>query len=363
MVIAIDSSSAEKPQRTGVEEYAFQLIESFKKQSLGEGNSLVLFSPTKLNWFFKKGWMQFRVTWELFRRPPAVFFVPGQGLPFFISKKIKVATTIHDVGFCSRPDLYRSSEVGRQKSATRRAVKRADIIFVPSDFTKKQLVQFFHAKPEKIKVIPLAADKIFIQQNKEAIEPILNKYRLGYKNYFLFVGRIEAKKNPIVLIPAFNEFKKNMGFGDPMRLVFAGPASWRSLEAKKAAAESPYKNFISWIDFVPREDLPGLMSGARALVAPSWYEGFGLTPLEAAASGTPTIVSDIPAHHEVMDNTAVFVLPMASEDWSTALTRAAREPMVMSELSTKALERVKQFSWETTTKNTWEELWNLLPKS
>jgi len=360
MIIAIDASSAEKSQRTGVEEYAWQLIEGFKELSLlGSEAQLCLYNREQLRWPFKRFWLQLRVTWELLRRPPEVFFVPAQSLPFFVSKKIKVATTIHDVGFRRRSDLYQPSEVRRQNAATRRAVKRADIIFVPSEFTKKELVELFHARQEKIIVTPLAADKMFVQQEKAAIEPILNKYRLGYKNYFLFVGRVEAKKNPMALIPAFNEFKKNMGFGDPMRLVFAGSAGWRSGEAKKAAAVSSYKDFISWLNFVPREDLPALVAGARALVAPSWYEGFGLTLIEAAACGTPVIASDISAHHEVMGDAALFVPPMAAEQWAMAFTRTAREAVLMSDLSVKGLERVKQFSWVSTIKKTWDSLCSL----
>ncbi|MFA6132167.1 MAG: glycosyltransferase family 1 protein [Patescibacteria group bacterium] len=364
ITIAIDSSSAEKPQRTGVEEYAKQMVDGFKELSIMGGEvELRLYNLSTLRWSLKRGWMQFRVTWELWRRPPNVFFVPGQGLPFFIPKKVKVATTIHDVGFRSRPDLYHHAEVGRQNIATRRAVKRADVIFTPSEFTKNELINFFHAKPEKVIVIPLAADKLFVQAGREALEPVLNKYRLGYKNYFLFVGRVEAKKNPAMLVPAFNDFKKNMGFGDPMRLVFAGRLGWRGEEVKKAAALSPYTDYISWLDFVPREDLPALVGGARALLAPSWYEGFGLTPLEAAASGTPVIASNIPAHREVMCEAAEFVPPMAPDQWAAALTRTAREPGILDNLSTKGLACVKQFSWDKTVKQTWEALWNMLPKS
>lgn len=357
MIVAIDSSSAEKPQRTGVEEYAFQLVENFKRQTLEEGDRLVLFSPATLKWPFKKGWMQLRLTWELLRRPPNLFFVPAQALPFFIRRKIKVVTTIHDLGFLCRSDLYPQSEVRRQEWAVRRAVKRADIIFTPSQFTKSELVKRYRLPLNKVMVIPLAADKIFVQQGREEIEPTLDKYRLGYKNYFLFVGRVEAKKNAAALIPAFEEFKKQMGAGDPMRLVFIGPPGFRFEEARELYEQSPCKEAISLLGFLPRQDLPALVAGALALVAPSWYEGFGLPLLEAAACGTPVIASDISAHREVMEGAALFVRPEAPEQWAAALMRLAREPGLLSELSTRGLERTKNFSWEETARKTFEYLW------
>lgn len=359
--IAFDSSSAEKKQRTGVEEYAWQLAEGFRELALLDPKiKLIFYNHETLRWPFGLGWMQLRVTWELLRRPPAVFFVPAQNLPFFISKKIKVATTIHDIGFLRRPDLYSGSEVGRQKSAVRRAVRRADIIFTPSEFTKSELIELCRAKSEKIIVTPLAMDKNFVQLQKEDTQKVLDRYRLGYKNYFLFVSRVDAKKNPTVLFSAFDGLKKQLGFGDPLRLVFAGPPGCRFEAVKKQHEKMSAKDFVSWLGYVPREDLPALMNGALALVAPSWYEGFGLTLLEAAACGTPVVASDIPAHREVMGEAALFVPPDQPEQWASALKKIVADQSLVAGFSAKGLERTKGFSWPLTVKKTWETLWSLV---
>lgn len=360
MIIVVDVSSAEKKQRTGVEEYARQLAEGFKEQAvMGSPVFLRFYSRAELRWPIRRFWMQLRVTWELWRHPPDVFFVPAQGLPFFIFKKIKVATTIHDIGFFRRPDLYHRAEVRRQKSAVRRAVKRADIIFTPSEFTKSELIDLCHAKPEKIVVTPLAMDKDFVRLQKEDTQKVLDKYRLGYKNYFLFVGRVDAKKNPMVLLSAFDGLKKHFGYGDPCRLVFAGPSGYRFEAVKKQHEKMSVKNFVSWLDYAPREDLPALMNGALALVAPSWYEGFGLTLLEAAACGTPVVASDIPAHREVMGEAALFVSPDQPEQWTSALKKIITDQSLVAGLSAKGLERTKSFSWSSTVKKTWETLQSL----
>jgi len=359
--IAIDSSSAEKPQRTGVEEYSFQIIERLKKSAVLEGTSVVLFSPKTLKWPFKKFWMQIRVTWELWRRPPEVFFVPGQALPFFISKKIKVATTIHDVGFRRYPQLYPPAEVRRQEAVTRRAVRRADIIFTPSEFTETELVELYQAKLEKIVVTPLSADTDRYKfLSRETVEPTLQKYRLGYKNYFLFVSRVELKKNPEVLISAFGELKNKMGFGDPLRLVFAGRPGFGFEKIKKLHEISPVKDFILSLGYVSLEDLPALVNGARALVLPSWYEGFGIPALEAAACGTPVIAADIPPIHEVLGEAGLFVPPFELELWEQAMEKIAKDPVLVSELSQKGLARAKSFSWDSTAQKTAEAINKLL---
>jgi len=129
IVYAIDASSANKQKKSGVEMYAFQLIQNLKKHALADGERVVLYSPTKLegalaelpsgwesrvlNWSLPFGWMQGRVSWELLRRAPNLLVVPSQGLPrSFFWRKPTLLTTIHDIAFeavdtvglgCQRP--------------------------------------------------------------------------------------------------------------------------------------------------------------------------------------------------------------------------------------------------------------------
>jgi alpha-1,3-rhamnosyl/mannosyltransferase len=186
----------------------------------------------------------------------------------------------------------------------------------------------------------------------EEIDPVLQKYRLGFKNYFLFVSRVEIKKNPEILISAFGELKKKMGFGDPLRLVFAGRPGFGFEKIKKVFENSSAKEFISFLGYIPSEDLPAFVSGSLALLVPSWYEGFGIPALEAASCGTPVIASDIPPAREVLGGAAIFVSPKDTESWEQAMERIAKDSNFVSELSQKGLERAKNFSWEATVEKT-----------
>lgn len=374
--IVIDASSAAKEQRTGVEEYAFQIIQNFKKNAVKAGDRVILFVSKPLSgelsvlpvgweirilkWFLSKYWMQLRVTWELWRRPPEVFFVPAQILPFFISKKIKVITTIHDVCFCHGKNFYQPAEIRRQQLATKRAVKRADLILVPSLFTKEELGRFYRAKSEKIIVTPLAAGEEFHSRERTEVEAVLNKYRLGYKNFFLFLGRVESKKGPALLIPAFEQLKEQMGSGDPLRLVFVGAPGFGFSDIKKLIDKSRYHEFISLLGYIKREDLPAIMAGASALLAPSWCEGFNLPLLEAAASGTPIIASAIPVHKEVLSGAARFVNNEDSGGWMKAFSETIKEAELTARLVQSSQARVKDFSWAITAQKTWASLEKIL---
>src|SRR5437762_2054610 len=119
MIFGIDASSANKEKKTGVEWYAYNLIQAMKQQALGADERVFLYSPTPLKgelgvlpagweskvlkWSLGRGWMQGRVSWEMFRRPPNVLFVPSQALPRV--HPTATLTTIHDIGFARRPDL------------------------------------------------------------------------------------------------------------------------------------------------------------------------------------------------------------------------------------------------------------------
>ena len=158
MVIGIDTQSANKEKRTGVEWYAYHVIQSMKSRALSSDDRVILYTPSFLRedlgslpakweskilrWPLKRGWMQGRMSLEFLCRKPNIFFVPGQGLPRITPRKKEkqqaTVTTIHDVGFLRYPHLYSPSEYRRLKRVTRRSTKKAQRFFVPSLFTKQR---------------------------------------------------------------------------------------------------------------------------------------------------------------------------------------------------------------------------------
>lgn len=341
---AIDSSSADKPQRSGVEWYAHHLIKAIKRQPLVPDERVVLFSHDTLKWPLPFGWMKGRVSWEMLRRRPDVLLVPAQGVPLFGT----VATIVHDVGFRRVPGVYEPSDRRRQTSELGRALRRAKKLFTISEFTKRELVELYKVAENRIVVAPNAVNAtVYRPLDAVTIEPVRQKYRVG-RHYFLYVGRMDAKKNVTTLIRAFELFKSGRGTGDPFELVLVGSPGFRFSDIKLFVDRSPVGASIRYFGYLPENEVAALMNGATAFVFPSWYEGFGVPPLEAAACGAPLIVSDIGAHREVLADAALFVAPGEPEAWGKALSRIVVEHGLDGQLRAKGFERAAAYSWDKT---------------
>lgn len=373
MTIAIDASSANKQKKSGVEMYAFQLIQAMKKHALQPNERVVLYSKTKLegalaelpsgwessvlNWFLPFGWMQGRVSWELFRKKLDVFFVPSQGLP---RGKTKMVTTIHDVGFRRAPNLFDVHDRKRLMSVTRRSLRQASRLLTVSAFSKSEIESFYHTKSEVITITHLAADTaIYKRLSAQEIESVLQQHRLG-KHFFLYVGRLDQKKNVETIVRAFHQFKIDRGIGDPYELVLVGEPGFGFAHMKNWIDQSPVKSSIHLTGYLPDADVVALMNAATAFLFPSWYEGFGIPNLEAAFCGTPLIVSDIPTHHEILEDAALFVSPEDPELWVKAMKQIIEDPLLRDQLIQKASMQVAQYDWKKTAEQTWEVLKSLV---
>ncbi len=388
-VFAIDASSANKKKRTGVENYAFQLIEALKLQPLNQGERVVLFSPTPLEgelatrppgwrsqvlgWRFKKGWMQGRVSWELFRRPVDVLFVPAQGLPHVmrpallakegsgvVRARTRLITTIHDIAYTRIPQLYEPSARKRIALITKRSLKKATRLLSVSEFTKQEVIRQYHVDPEKMTVTSLAADTtVFRRLETNVVDQVLQKHRLT-RHFFLSVGRLEKKKNTILLITAFEQFKQNRGIGDPFELVLVGEPGFGFEEIRTRITNSPAHESIRVLGYLPDADVAALMNIATTFLFPSWYEGFGIPILEAMSCGTAVFTSDIAAHHEVAGDAAIFLSPQEPESWTKAMRRIAEDSSWRDVLVEKGSMRAAQFSWTSTAQQTWNVLRSLV---
>ena len=343
--------------RTGVEWYSYYLFEEFKKIARLHPDEQFFFyfrdevpkevmpsnvAVRQVKSINVKGrawlWTQLGLSLELFREHPDVLFVPSHALPIICPSRAVI--TIHDVGFLRNPSWYSDAGRAYHRFAIRFAAKHARKIIVPSEFTKKELLELTNVKPSKVIVTHLGFDAQRYHPNldQDKIKQIAEKYNLRAQHYFLNIGRREEKKNIFKLLKAFcvDELA-----GHDVDLVLVGP---KGFNYEKIETMLPRPN-VRELDYVPEEDLPYLLSGARALLMPSFYEGFGLPPLQAMAVGTPVLISNAGSLPEICGEAAVIVDPYDEKDITRGIIEILGEGRAQ-ELRYKGYEKIKQFSWE-----------------
>jgi len=356
MLIGIDASRANREEKTGVEWYSYYLIQELKKIPLNNGINFILYTPNKLKgelavlpknwqekilkWPLKYLWTQVKLSWEMFKNSPDVLFIPSHALPFFIPKKIKTVITLHDTGFRRYPKAYSFWQRFYTNFVYRNAVKKATKIIVPSNFTKNELINLYHAKTEKIKVVYFGIDKNLFKPTID--QKILEKYRIK-KPYILFVGRLEEKKNIKNLISAF------LLLNQPMQLVLVGKPGYGYKEIKKLILRS--KNILE-IGYVRRNDLPYLYSAAELFILSSFYEGFGFPGLEAMACGCPVIAANQTCLPEIYGPAAIYFDPNSIKEIAGRVEEIINNKSLRKELIKKGFEQVKKYSWERCARET-----------
>ncbi|MDP2631670.1 MAG: glycosyltransferase family 1 protein [Candidatus Uhrbacteria bacterium] len=368
--IGIDANVLTRKNRTGTERYVYELLTEMMKNTLMEGERVLLYSSAPLddlgimpngwsvqilNWIPKKAWTHARLSWELIRRTPNLFFTPAHEIPAFHGRT-QIVSTVHDVAFRKVPGVYTSKIRKRQEWAVGRAIKESSHIITVSETTKADLLELYNVQGNTISATPLAVRRQDFTVQENTLQATLQRYGVSKGKYFVTIGRIEDKKNISTLVKAFEEYKRSVGVGDSFKLFLGGTYGRGGEDLKKMIDSSPARSFILTPGYVPEEDLAPLVAGSAAYVFPSWYEGFGIPALEAFAAGTVLIASDIPALHEVAGNAAVFADPKSVSQWADKMIRISSEEISREEKIAQGSERLEMFSWATTASKTWEVL-------
>ena len=229
-------------------------------------------------------------------------------------------------------------------------LKQSEHLICNSQSTAQDIVKFCNIPTNKITPIPLAYDS---NNFRPVIEEDLQNRSPNHSPYFLYIGRHDPYKNISRLISAFVNLKPNREY----QLWLSGPSDDRYTPAlKKQVQELGLTDQVKFLDYVPYEDLPKIISGAIALVFPSLWEGFGLPVLEAMACGTPVITSNLSSLPEVAGDAAILIDPYRVEEITDAMQAIANDTRLRSHLSQLGLQRAKQFSWEKTGQATVEVL-------
>lgn len=347
--IALDASRITIARLTGTEHYALALIRHLidLNDTRPVPHHLTLYfrdtpEPTLLPISghvtqrvipFRRAWTHLRFASALMLDRPDVTFVPAHTLPLIFPGRAVV--TVHDLGYRYFPEAHPPVSRHYLEMTTRYSANRATIVLADSQATARDLTRFYGTDPDKIRVVYPGVDPPPVTGSPDDIR---QKYRLP-EQYFLFIGTLQPRKNIARIVQAFDRWQKTQS-NPAIGLVLAGGQGWLFDPA--------------WVEGVNNVYLPGyiddadkgtLMAGARALVFPTLYEGFGFPVIEAMHCGTPVIGSNTSSLPELIGDAGLTVDPTRVSAIADALARLATDDAHIQRLRTAGYEQAKRFTW------------------
>lgn len=314
---------------TGIENYTKYILEN-----ISDRLDINIAKPTVTNKYLAHLWTHFVLPFK----SGDILFCPANTAPLFVPKSKKLVMTIHDVAFLTYPKSFSRFFRVYYSFLIPFNIKRADKIITISEASKKEILRLFPEVEQKINIIPLGID---------------NKYRvldnIQKKKQILYVGSINERKNLIGVIEAFEKLPKELGYD----LVIVGNFfNLFSLSDKMKEVLKRVKNNkkIIFKEGLDDEALISEYNVSTVFIFPSFYEGFGLPPLEAMACGTPVITSNVSSMPEVCGDAALYADPYDVNDILKKIEFLLTDEGERERLIKKGLERVKHFTWEKSAK-------------
>ena len=363
MRIAIDAHSV-GTKLGGNESYAVNLIESLAQ--IDEVNDYTLYVTTaEARDRFHQRWPNFKVrttlphtpliripltlSAELRKNPVDVLHVQFTSPPFC---PCPVVVSIHDLSFEHLPHTFRRRSRTQLRLTVRRSARSAAQILTLSEHTRRDVIETYGIEPSRVTAIPLAAPHHFspVEDYKE-LSRVRHTYGIDGP-YILSVGSIQPRKNLARLIRAYASLRGKHAQTDLPKLVLVGKHAWLYEETLRALEQTGVEKSVILTGYVPETDLPALYSGALCFVYPSYFEGFGIPPLEAMQCGTPTITGDRTCFPEIIGDGGLMVDPYDERAIADAILKIFAHPGFREELRKKAINRASLFDWKETARQT-----------
>jgi glycosyltransferase involved in cell wall biosynthesis len=286
---------------------------------------------------------QFTIPWTLLRTRAQVFHEPHYVLPPLTP--CRAVVTIHDCIHLRFPQyLPNRAALTYARAQMGAAARRSDRILTVSEASKRDILEFFQVPAEKITVIYNAIDEHFqTAPPAEDVQRVAERYQLD-GDFVLYVGNVKPHKNLERLLDAFTRVRQ-AGL-DQLKLVIIGDEISKYAALRRAVHRHNLHKFVRFLGFLPDQTLAIVYRLAAVFVFPSLYEGFGLPPLEAMASGTPVVTSNVSSLPEVVGDAALLVDPTDTQAIADAMQRVLTDPVLRADLSARGLARARVFSWQ-----------------
>jgi len=358
MKIAIDVRDADG-EKTGKGFFTYGLVEQILAQD--RQNQYLLYSDKEKSPFPQYANVEFRylpelgLKWhlavlkDLKSSRPDIYVAPTSFIvPSLAPRWLKVLPVVHDVVAFLFPKSHSKKAVFVERLTMRRALRKASKVFVVSENTQNDLIKLFNYPKSSIIEISCAPHDVYSKEIHPAdTAKVIKKYQLPEK-FILGVGTLEPRKNFSTLIKSFVIVKRK--FPD-YKLVIVGKKGWKWETLGREVRKYKLENDVIFTglmkeSYVKDEDLHHIYHAAEVFVFPSLYEGFGIPPLEAMASGCPVIASNTASLPEVIGDAGLLIDPRNSLKIADAIIGLIENPQLRNTLLEKGFHRSRKFTWQ-----------------
>lgn len=369
MKIGIDGRAASWYRGTGIGTYTYQLLKNLEE--VDASNEYYLFWPGDDFDFLKRGpmlqveeigekkdlfWEEVHIPTRLSEEGVEIYHVPQNGIGLPRRKESKYVVTIHDLIPYTMPETVGKGYLRIFLNQMPRIIEEADLVVTVSEYSKRDIMRFFNLPSEKIVVTHLAPEDFYRPLPSGKVKSVLAKYKLE-PGYVLYVGGFSQRKNIRVIVQALAEIKGQLPYD--YKLVVAGSPG-RSYDDLMALVKAKgLEDYVVLPGFIPVEDMVYLYNGAKLFVYPSYYEGFGLPPLEAMACGVPVITSNVTSIPEVVGNGAETISPDDQLNLADRMYSLLSDDEAWLNLQQRGFKRVANFTWRKTAAQTLQAYYKL----
>lgn len=376
MIVGIDGNEANVEKRVGVNTYAYELLWNLWKLSDEWKNEhkLIVFLKNDPRSDLPKETQCFRYrvikggnSWILKKLIPAllkneekcdVFFSPSHYIPPIAS--IPRICSIMDLGYLEFSGQFQKKDFWQLKLWSAISIFVSKSIFAISNSTKSDIVRHYPFAKNKIYVTPLAYDdnKFNLSINDKDVRRVGSRHSI-VSDYILYLGTLKPSKNIEGLIEAFASIINHQSIIN-LQLVIAGKKGWLFDSIFQKVKDLNLEDKVIFTDFMPEEDKPALIKGAKVFVLPSFWEGFGLDILNAMACGVPVVCSSVGSLPEVAGDAGVLIDPYNTESIAEGIKKVIfATPEKYNSMVERGLRQVKKFSWEKTARETLKVITNV----
>jgi glycosyltransferase involved in cell wall biosynthesis len=311
----------------------------------------IVVSPQARHPLLYKIWFDISVKRVLKKINPDVFISPDGYLS--LTTDVPQINVIHDLNFEHYPNAMPASSLKYYKKYFPLFAKKAKHIVTVSEYSKQDISSTYGIDEQKISVVYNAPSEVCLPLSDDEQQRVRESYTQGM-SYFVYVGSINPRKNPVKLLQAFDAFKTKSGH--PIKLVIVGNKMWKYKEFDDAFNAMKHQQDVVFTGHIQRKELNDIVSSARALVFLSFFEGFGIPLVEAMKAKTAILTTNLTAMPEVCGDAALYCSSFDVDDMVEKMQQLSVDDNLVKQLEQKGLERVKQFNWNASA----EKFWNII---